>query len=814
MRKVKNDSRYITKETLDEFFVAGKTTVVDKVITGNGASTAFLMTPVSENSINIIIAPHKSVIIEKQKAYTSGSLQTKNRIKFFYQEGTDTNFNDADVLMFVADSFLLYEYELSKINYKLDRVMVDEAHSVEIQSTFRHNLIDFISEVERIAGGERISISTITASPNHFAKVDVQVVNKIIPEQTIHTTNNKKESLKRLSKAVKAGKNVLLCTTDKDIVKTLVTKRDKVVEANYFVGDSMFRSMTQNFIVKHNPDSNLHIVSSRGFEGIDIYGKDFQVFFYENRSQEFQTFMIANLYQAINRCREGAGYIEYCRLDVQNRKALVTEPELDRFLARKDLSITQRQKTEFKKYHQFLIFKNKTDGEGNYLGWTMKKDTVMIGLEKERYQYDLGFAQFQQFLDDRKLTLVDLNEGTDGWKRSRTQRETRVNMLKANEDFIKERDLYGSSFVIKEVISTKEKPANLNVYAKHLQKYLDCKNYDGNRQMTVREYQAMALFTDSKLFDKLVAKVTRQYNQRSIDKYGYKRSAPYRESFKKEGAILLKKLILLFANERVYIPSNWVANRDYNYLTKLGIPEIRIVAEQFSFSVKEIDLKSAFPRILYAMAGLDLPEDFYGKNKENKVKINVALNQIFTADKSGRYGFEYNPSKDTQRYKQKQNLVKKFIGLGFAIEVINVLMEKFFDNPDRGALFHFCSYYEKRIIGMLKEEVTQEHRVNEGVARRHDSLIIFNNADNLAYLNQLEFLGRAGWVKVEVTEAEQEAENLRVLALFGEQSVEKNATSDDEWTDEDDKLVAHWESIGMFGEKLPKKDGFTPPKID
>ena len=183
-----NSHRYLQPILINQCFTKGKVNHVDKIICGNGFTTGFLSITPTENKINIIIAPNKAVILEKQKAYNQGA-NSNLRMKFFYKESTDKDFKGADVLFFVADSFLMMKSKLNEIKHKIDKVLIDEFHSVEIQSLFRRNLIDFEYKVKNICSDSDTSIVTVTASPNIFSKVDIRIYNSIINNTTINISS-------------------------------------------------------------------------------------------------------------------------------------------------------------------------------------------------------------------------------------------------------------------------------------------------------------------------------------------------------------------------------------------------------------------------------------------------------------------------------------------------------------------------------------------------------------------------------------------------------------------------------------------------
>jgi hypothetical protein len=100
---LKNKQRYLPLSIVQKCFKPNQYLSIDKQVCGNGFSTAFLKIEPSIGKINILLAPNKAFLISKLKEYTSDKLNTTNRIKFYYKESKETNFENADVLVFVAN---------------------------------------------------------------------------------------------------------------------------------------------------------------------------------------------------------------------------------------------------------------------------------------------------------------------------------------------------------------------------------------------------------------------------------------------------------------------------------------------------------------------------------------------------------------------------------------------------------------------------------------------------------------------------------------------------------------------------------------
>jgi hypothetical protein len=279
-------------------------------------------------------------------------------------------------------------------------------------------------------------------------------------------------------------------------------------------------------------------------------------------------------------------------------------------------------------------------------------------------------------------------------------------------------------------------------YRKYLDNYLIRAVYDSEsnvvRDVNARERIGYELLTNEKRFDKVVSDVVRAHNAYTLKKLGRRKSEEKRKDFKKGAKGIVAQVIQTFMNSNISVPPNLVANRNYNLFTQISIDGIEIVSKEFDVDFLEIDIKSAFPRILYALNDMELPESFYGENKKNKLKINVKLNDMF-----------YKPEDKTPFKHQKQNAINSLKGLGINEKVIAFIMDRFFDDKFRGALFNFLSFYEKKIISELKDQLNEF--ANDGVIRRHDSVVVLNNKSDISFVNHFYFLDKGGWFKIENT---------------------------------------------------------------
>jgi len=135
MKRIKEKNKWISESTILVPFQMSKEQnriiTVDKVLTGNGGSTAFQKLPIKEGFVNLMIAPNVAVVEDKQNQY----IENPNRygdekdIRFIYGNAKDKNVRadefgrHPDLIVMVVDSFFLSIDKLKK--YKIHRILID-----------------------------------------------------------------------------------------------------------------------------------------------------------------------------------------------------------------------------------------------------------------------------------------------------------------------------------------------------------------------------------------------------------------------------------------------------------------------------------------------------------------------------------------------------------------------------------------------------------------------------------------------------------------------------------------------------------------
>jgi len=181
------------------------------------------------------------------------------------------------------------------------------------------------------------------------------------------------------------------------------------------------------------------------------------------------------------------------------------------------------------------------------------------------------------------------------------------------------------------------------------------------------------------------------------------------------------KIIYSILSRGVILDPKTTGYRDYSVMLDVGMPAIAFIARELNVLVWEVDIKTAYPRFFYALNGLELPSDYYGTDKRNKVSMNIMLNSI---SKFTKFGKDTSLDKN-KKYKKtvRGNKKKKIIKAGFKKEIAVMLLKEYFHKP-RSAFFEEMSYHEMRAIHLFKNQLD-----SKGIQsmRRHDSLIIFDD---------------------------------------------------------------------------------------
>ena len=623
--------------------------------------------------------------------------------------------------------------------------MIDEAHSVVIQSEFRPLLQGFQKYVTKLFPDK--AIVSVTATPMLFQKVDIKLTSNAVKIPTkVFLSENQQSSLERLKTALNDGRRVTLATQDVRFIKRLVG--DGELEANFKVGDNLMRSVVEfipNIITSET--SNLTIISPKGFEGFDIDNGINDVFIIEDRTKEYTTFFPQNIVQILGRPREGAGYVEWCMLPNPKRKKVPSLIALKKKANSKKIS--QEKKMSDKNYRDIQTYYSTIVDYDTGLATSLLFNEDKYNLDVELLKFDeLGVKLgFNSFFTDRGYELEDLNEqpyrfGVKGVKPSH---QKMFDNVKSNSDIVVKLNLMSD---ITPDSSRKEK---IDAYISEYKQYLRRRfwNLDelpfveqeiSDKEAALKNINTVAyndsmlclsILSDEVALDKAVDEILKNKKQEKREELG-RRSLAYKkwlDDYECSIKDRFIRLMIALSDNRIDIPVITRNHRDYSILTEVSMGLIStMMTDLYNSSVIEYDINTANPRILHAIVGKTIDENFYINNKlsrnQTKTKVNTLLNSL------SKDTFDNSWTKDNLRMK-KSRLKDSLKEVGFDEEMSEYLISTYW-NKHKDSLFNTCTYHEKIIIDKLKNKFQIElDNMDAGVSliRRHDSILAFGNFD-------------------------------------------------------------------------------------
>ena len=442
--EIRYSGKYLPTSIVEQCFQKAKYSFVDKVLTGNGFTTGFLeILPTNPNQSNIIIVPNKQVVISKQQKQLDtlkyGTDDEKKKIKnigFFYGDisSDKLEFGKFDTMMFVVDSFLNYSEQIIKNKNLIDKILIDEVHSMIIQSTFRNRLVGFLEHIQQNFTSSKIV--SVTATPMLFNKVNIKIIPDTLLERDINVTSNQISTLKRIKNDLKNNENVVVALQDVRLLKKLANE-DGVLDANLKIGETLYRKVVEAVVLNLNKESNLTIISSAGFEGFDIENGTNKVYVFEDRAFDYQTFYSQNIAQIIGRSRQGTKYIEWCRMPFANRTGMLSKRDMIKKANSDKISFEKKMTDKNYKYIPKYFNTNQDIKLGLITDLTL--DHTKYDLDKELTDTDLkGLdATYKEFFKDRGFTLVYLNEGHKRLNLRNVSHKIAFKNLKLNSKIIK-----------------------------------------------------------------------------------------------------------------------------------------------------------------------------------------------------------------------------------------------------------------------------------------------------------------------------------------------------------------------------------------
>jgi hypothetical protein len=769
-------TKYLTTEIVGRCFTPGSHNLVDKIICGNGFTTSFLkIAPNKKYQSNIIIVPNKRVVQSKQKSYIKDLSRNKGSIGFIYGDDSSdkVDFKRFDTMMFVVDSFLNYIDIIKKHSMLIDKILIDECHSMLIQSVFRNRLIGFTQFMTDTFSEK--AIVSVTATPMLFQNANIKLLPTEIKQRIINVTEHQEQTIQRIKDDLKANKKVIVALHDARLLRKLADNKN-VLSANIKVGTTLYQKILENVILKLNENSNLTIISSAGFEGFDVDNGINNIYIFEDRAFDYQTFYTQNIIQVIGRSRKGTNYIEWCRMSNRTRRDLMSKEAMIRKSLSKKISFEKKMTDS--RYNFIPKFFDRSIDTGFGLITKLELNHEKYDLEKELVNADLkGLHVYDDYLKERGFVVNQLNEGSKRITLRSPSHKKAFKRVKANKEVLTRFNLFDD---IRINLYQKEKT---EYYIKAYEVFLRRKYWNEDKmRFTLTKDEAKYLPKDEldeiKGYDaiknsswindcvKYISAVSKHEAQKRMSRFE-KDYIKWVVDFEKNIEDRYVRLIMAISQSKIRFPKKYRNHRDFNLSTEVSISILKDVCSKFKKDVTEVDIVSCNVRIIYAYCGLDLPNDFYGDNKVNKKPINMLINKL-----SKEFPQEYKV--DVPKY--KKNRVQELRAFGFDEKVISFLMDNFWDKP-KDSLYNFCAYHEQNIcnnvmsdfIGysesvILEDSSYRDSFKNTRYVRRHDSILIFESPivmdeviENFTYLEHNNWFNndRIKWLKL----AEKRLEN-------------------------------------------------------
>ena len=750
IKEISYTDKYLPATVVNECFEDATYNFVDKQHTGNGFTTGFLkLLPTNNFQSNIIIVPNREVVKSKKKNYDE-AIFNPTTIGFFYGdvESDKLQWGKFDVMMFVVDSFLNYIDAIKSNIDSVDKILIDEAHSILIQSTFRNKLVGFTELIRNEFKSK--AIVSVTATPMLFTDVTIKLVKDVVEQRTIHISQHQENTLNRLKDSLKQGNNCIIATQDARLIKKLADSKNKLT-ANIKVGITLFQKIVETVDLTVWEDAKLTIISSAGFEGFDVDNNINDIFIFEDRAFDYQTFYSQNITQIIGRSRKGTARIEWCRLSNLGRTEMLSKKVMIKKAKSKKISFEKKMTDKNYKFIPKYFDYNRDVDFG--LITKLILNEVKYNLDAELNDADLqGLNIYKQFFSERGFTLVDLKDGNKRMNLRGNSHKIAFETVKLNADIVIKNKLFSD---IKVNLYAKVKHSD---YVKAFEVYLRRKYWYADKllwKMTIEELyefnvdglethlnemQAYNIILDEDNIDLYLKDVLKVAIQRKKELLNRKS-----EAFKRWEADIIYnlkdryvRLVMAISQKNIKLPKKERNSRDYNLLTEVSMDLIQLITDAFDKEMIEVDIVSCNPRIIYAYCGLKLPGNFYGENKKNKKRINTLLNKL---------SVDFPRERKICWKAYKKNRKKELVDLGFDKKVIKFLFNKFWQR-DKGALFEFCSYHEMRIIEKLQDELKTLSDYGSYL-RRHDSVISFRalSEAQISFINDFEYLNEKGWFK-------------------------------------------------------------------
>jgi hypothetical protein len=802
--------KYLPAEVVKKCYRKGQITNVNKTDTGNGFTYSALTLQPEKGKIKVLIEPNLEVIRDKNKIHNGV------KYLYLHSDSPDsvTNISSkTEVIVTSTDTFrhILLPY-LRKKNFfsRIESVTIDESHNVPKSASYRASLRDYWHSVslELIKSNKEVAVVNVSATcplttnPFYYQegyapherdynpyKVDILLAPIKKKKKLVIRLNNDEEKLIEEIKDLRSrGEKIIVFTNQSRIINQFIEEKEgvRVLSARLIAGKNILRLFYSK--AKVEPDEDFIISTSSGYEGWSANGKGWNIYFFSDCNYSKYTIGLNGTEQGIGRPREGTKSITFCEIPFQqtkdkygNIKKLVSAfSELDKIEKREGFSPMDLIK---KKLHKRLGFKKSEF----IITSTAKEYSVVNGLTliKTRPILEQFYSDFEE-VDRRNKTINDESYRTQYWKLKRVKfvaENLEVNIIQNIKYYrsdkyleLNKEALISNGLNRYDLVFYKRKPIDL---IREFSRWYAFRALISEREQNNKAVRFIerAFIIDENGFGVPNASCLEMFlgeltNERTKDLKKRLRAAKNLENSKKQEAEIkdlnakikaieegvyqsnVLTLIAFLLNDSINMKSETELNvfREYNIFVRVDMKTIEKVCEWLGIEVREHDIRSCAWRIIYALLGLSLPDNFYGENKKNKGPLNIYLNTISAKAEVKRSQIKFKEHKNSKKTQLKNK--------GIPARVYNWLVDNFADKPS-DEVFNTYTYHENEII----KEVMRLFPREASVVRRHDSILVFDfnwgGTEGLGILESLKrfkYLNQYGWFFDEVVTEEKRDE--------------------------------------------------------
>jgi hypothetical protein len=782
------DGKYLPRDVVNQCYRKGKITNVNKTETGNGFTHSVLNTPPNFPLVKILIEPNLKVIKDKAEKHKGENYLYLHSESF--STLNDWN-NTTEYLVTTTDTFrhiILPALRKKNQAKQIESITIDEVHKIPEDASFRDSLVDYFHGVslEMLELNPEIAIVNVTASaplstnpfyywggydPARWAghnpyKIDILLTPINREKKEIQRDNNEETLVQDIKHLVSQGEKVMVFTNNSRIIHQFI--QDGKLNATLIAGSKVARSVFYRAKVLEN--KNFIISTSSGFEGWDAEGEGWNVYLFSDLNESKHTIGITHTDQAMGRAREGAKKITFCEIPFFQttdaygnvRKLTTGFEEIEKLKERKnyrpiDLIKKKLHRNEHLKKSEVIINASAKEYELKDGIDVLRPRLILEQLYADQEEIERRMRSISdkiyidQYWEFKGVKFIDVNLNAERVQKVKGVKKD-IGFLLDNEKLIRQKGLCDYQLVFngdtpKEFINDFEEwlifkslsPVT-DWMSKKVQAFADYALTMDNEGHRVPDSSHLEAFLSGLMDDRTIdirKKLKGAKSDAEKEELNDKINRVEMGWFSKN----IMHLMAFLLNDQKNMVANTPLNvyREYNITTKLDLASIEKVCNWMGVQVTELDIRSCAWRIIYAMRGLPLPDNFYGVNKKNKRKLNALLNQLSASAEVKRRKGQFEDFKNRKK-KQLKNR-------GVPARVYNWLLDNFADKPS-DEVFNTYTYHENLII----EKIIQCFPSDAAIIRRHDSILVFDfdweSVTGQAVMERIkgfEYLGVKGW---------------------------------------------------------------------